>query len=459
MTRKRDDIAILGMGFVGLTLGTVLAEAGYKVVGYDLREGLAAAINAGDSPFHERGLPEALSAVVGGGFLRCTADPEDCAAETYIVSVGTPVDERNAPVVRPLEQACAHVGRMLVPGNLVILRSTVPPGATRGLALPILETNSRLRAGTDFDLAFAPERTVEGNALSELRTLPQIVGGLTAQSAARTIGIFSRISPRIIEVSSLETAEIVKMIDNTYRDCRFAYANEIAAICETCGADAIEAIGAANRDYARNSVPMPSPGVGGPCLTKDPYLLSSAARQGGYAPLLIEASRRVNEEAAARIARRLHANLRALGKSPERSRIFVMGFAFKGVPATTDTRGSCAVTLVRELVALGYQVRGHDHVAPHAAIIQAGAEPCEVEQGFAGADAAVIMNNHPEYARLRPSRLAATMRAPAIFFDGWRAFDRAHIELPPGVFYLGTGYDQPLPAAYLAPVPTKDLAA
>jgi len=459
MTRKRDDIAILGMGFVGVTLGTVLAEAGYRVVGYDVREELAAAINAGQSPFHEQGLVEALAGVVSKGLLRCTAEPSNCAADNYIICVGTPVDENNAPVVRPLEQACAHVAQMLARGNLVILRSTVAPGMTRDLALPILESGSRLRAGVDFDLAFAPERTVEGKALRELRELPQIIGGLTDQAAARAAAIFSPISPRVIQVSSLETAEIVKTIDNTYRDCRFAYANEIAAICEACGVDAIEAIAAANRDYARNNVPLPSPGVGGPCLTKDPYLLAVAARRSGYPPLLIEAGRRVNEEAAARIARRLHTHLRSLGKLADRSRVFVMGLAFKGLPETTDTRGSCAVTLVREMAALGYQVRGHDPLVPRNAIIQAGAEPCSLEQGFAGVDAAVIMNNHPQYAQLPLLRLLATMRAPAIFFDGWRLYDRAQIQLPPGVFYLGTGYDRSLPVSDLVAVRAEDFAA
>ena len=459
MTLRRDDISVIGMGFVGMTLGTVLAEVGYWVVGYDVREELVAAVNSGECPFHEQGLPQALAGVVSKGSLRCTADPSDCAAQTYIVCVGTPVDENDAPMVRPLEQACAHVARLLRPGDLVILRSTVAPGMTRDLALPLLESGSRLRAGVDFDIAFAPERTIEGKALHEVRELPQIIGGLSDRASRRAAAIFSRVTPRVIEVSSLETAEIIKTIDNTYRDCRFAYANEIAAICEACGVDAIEAITAANRDYARNNVPLPSPGVGGPCLTKDPHLLASAARRAGYPALLLEVSRRVNEEAPARIARRLHIHLRSLGKLPAQSRILVMGLAFKGVPETSDTRGSCAITLIRELAALGYHVRGHDAVASRNAIAQAGAEPCALEQGFAGADAAVIMNNHPSYGRLPLRRLLATMRAPAVFFDGWRLYDRAQLDLPPGVFYLGTGYDCPLPVSDFVAARPEDFAA
>ena len=441
MEHNREDIAIIGMGFVGVTLGTVLANAGYRVVGYDLRTDVSDMLNRGETPFHEQGLSEAIAAAVNQSLLRCTSDPANCAARNYVICVGTPVDGANLPLLQPLEQACEHVSNLVQPGDLVILRSTVPPGVTRSVALRILESGSSLRGGVDFDLAFAPERTAEGKALRELRELPQVVGGLTGRASRRAAEVFSRVTDKIIEVGSLETAELVKTIDNTYRDCRFAYANEIAAICEACGVDALEAISAANLDYARNNVPMPSPGVGGPCLTKDPYLLASAALAAGYAPQLVQTSRRVNAGVPLRIAHRLHGHLSALGKEPTESCVFVMGFAFKGVPETSDTRGSCAVALVRELVKLGYRVRGHDPVAPSADITAAGADPHELPQGFAGADAAAIMNNHPSYSRLPLGSLLSTMRTPAIFFDGWRAYDRRKVRMPDNVFYLGTGYD------------------
>ena len=198
--------------------------------------------------------------------------------------------------MRPIENAIRSVS-VYLKGDHVMIRSTVPVGTTRNFIIPKLNNLSKLKAGKDFYVSFVPERVVEGNALRELRSLPQIVGGLTSACLNRASKFWSTITPTIIRTSSLEASELVKLANNSFRDLSFAFANELAFVAGKFNLNAFDLIKAANNGYPRNKIPSPSPGVGGYCLTKDPILFSSSISRKKNDVMLSKVGRVVNERA------------------------------------------------------------------------------------------------------------------------------------------------------------------
>ena len=280
---KTRKIAVMGLGFVGLTLAVVMADSGFSVLGIETQEAVVELLRRGVPHFYELGLANQLRFHIGRQLqVETRLRPGEC--DVYIISVGTPVDENHQPVLQAVETAARDVGKALKPGDAVMLRSTVPVGTTRNFVLPILEQESGLRGGKDFSLVFAPERTVAGKAIKELRSLPQIIGALDLQGAEVAAAIFRELTPTIVMVDLPEAAEMVKLVNNTFRDTIFSFANEIALVCERYGLDAFKIIDAANEGYPRDPVPMPSPGVGGVCLKKDPICSSRLPRRGAWSP-------------------------------------------------------------------------------------------------------------------------------------------------------------------------------
>jgi len=437
---KSRRICVVGLGYVGLTLSVVLAEIGFKVFGFDIDAHIIKLLNDGRSHFHENGLEAYLHRNLGKRLFPVNyLDGID--ADVYMIAVGTPVDkETKLPDLSCVETAATMIGRHIKSEDLVILRSTVPIGTTRRLVLPALNTASGLRAGTDYFLSFAPERTAAGIALPELRELPQIIGGYDKKSAALTSRLFGEITSTIIDVGSLEAAEMVKIMNNTFRDVKFAYANEMALICKELGLDMHQLVQAANDSYDRDKIPVPSPGVGGPCLTKDGYLLQYSCKDLSAQPTIVGLSRQVNESIPFRIAREIDRELKRLGKKSVK--IFVIGFAFKGEPETSDTRDSATLALLKELRWLGYPDScffGYDAVAGPGDISQFAVTPVSLAEGFEGADAVIIMNNHKSHRVVDIFTLLMTTKKPCLFVDGWRTFDPRDIKEIEHLVYLGVG--------------------
>jgi UDP-N-acetyl-D-mannosaminuronic acid dehydrogenase len=290
-------------------------------------------------------------------------------------------------------------------------------GTTRRIVLPEI-----LRHRERFGLAFCPERTIEGKAIPEMRSLPQIIGGLDEDSVERAERLFRQITPKIVRVSSLEAAEMIKLINNTYRDLTFAFANEVALIAERMGLSAGEMIHAANVDYPRCSVARPG-FVGGPCLEKDALILIDSLHQIDFRPRVIEEARRINQALPDHVAERILQQIRVSRGTDAVARVLVTGFAFKGRPATEDVRGSAAIPLMARLQAAGVDVWGHDFVASDKVIAGLGARACTLEEGFEGADGVIIMNNHSGYASAGIPELARRLRVPGFVFDSWSLFD------------------------------------
>jgi UDP-N-acetyl-D-mannosaminuronic acid dehydrogenase len=284
----------------------------------------------------------------------------------------------------------------------------------------------------------APERTIQGQALRELEELPQVVGGLDAASGEAAAALFVRLARRVVRVSSLEAAELVKLVNNCHTDLIYGYGNEVALLAERWGLDPLEVIQAANVEYPRPDLCKPG-FVGGGCLSKDPYILLSAAAATGHAPALIGAARQLNETLPVRVAERLIALVRRARGSTEGARLAVLGWAYKGWPPTDDMRGAPVTPMLPLFRAAGLELRGHDHLVAPEVLAGLGASPMSVEAALDGADAVLFTMNHPEYAKLDLAALLPTLRRPAVLYDAWRILDEEVVRQA-GVVYAALGY-------------------
>jgi len=422
---KDNVICIMGMGYVGLTLGAVMANKGFEVHGVEIDPTTLATIRQGRSHFYEVNLDALIRRGMKlGTFHIHEAIPADVAFDVFVVTVGTPLDAAGRARMDMVEHVTDEICRTMRDGAMIILRSTVLMGTSTNVVKPRLD-----RTGKRYHLCYCPERTVEGRALEELVALPQIVGGLNEESVERAMSLFRRLTPTIVRVSSLLTAELVKLLDNSYRDMFFAFGNEVAMMCEAAGVDGQEVIRSANMGYPRTQIARPG-FVGGPCLEKDPHILMESLRPHGFVPGLIQRGRAINESMVEYVC---DAVLRALGHvaSPL---ITIMGLAFKGQPETDDLRGSMAlraVKLLKERVP-GARLQGQDYVCSMDAIGKTGLLPVDDEGAFRGADAVIVMNNHRRYVALDIEQRASLMNRPAMVYDCWNMF-QANLDFPPGV--------------------------
>jgi UDP-N-acetyl-D-mannosaminuronic acid dehydrogenase len=431
---KRDlRICVVGTGHIGLPLAALLADVGHHVVGYDMNDEFITRVSTtGRAGFLEEGLDELLLRNLHRRLMLSSSAPS--AQDIYIITVGTPLDPATGrPTLSRVRLAIQQIAARFGPDPLVVLRSTVTVGTTRAVVLPEVR-----RHAARFGLAFCPERTIEGRAIPEMRTLPQIIGGLDAASADRAEELFRTLTSRIIRMSSLEAAEMVKLVNNTYRDVTFAFANEMALIAEQMGLSAAELIGAANLDYPRASVPRPG-FVGGPCLEKDALILIDSLQRLAFSPRVIAAARDTNGFLPEYVADRVLDELRTTGRTPGQTKMLLSGFAFKGQPPTEDVRGSAAIPVMRRLQAVGVQVWGHDFVTPEKVIADLGARSCGLVEGFDGADGVIVMNNHPAYLAADIVGLARRMRRPGVLFDSWGVCSGLTVDRVPELHYGSIG--------------------
>lgn len=434
-----DDhlVCIIGLGYVGLTLATVMAGSGFHVMGIEIRPDVLDLLRAGKSHFFEPGLDGRLKQAIRDGRMEFFGEiPLDCRATVFIITVGTPLGPDGRSRMDSIATVAGQVANVLKRGDLVILRSTVKLGTTRRVVLPLLQG-----AGVDFDLAFCPERTLEGKALIELRQLPQIVGGLTLASTIRASQVFQFLTPTVVRVSDVETAELLKLIDNANRDIMFAYANEVARGCDALGISAVEVIQAGKLGYPRTNLPMPGL-VGGPCLEKDPYILAEGLQELGVTPEITLTARRINERQPAEVAAYLTGLLRSLSEFPAEPVISLMGLAFKGQPVTDDLRGSMARPFLTALRAQfpNAKFRGYDAMVGQDEIARFGVTPCgSIEEAMAEANLVVILNNHPAFMAMPVEVLSATLARPGLIYDFWNIFSADELSLAQGVGYIALG--------------------
>jgi nucleotide sugar dehydrogenase len=431
------NICVMGLGYVGLTLATVMAEVGFRVSGIEIRDDVLALLKEGEPYFFEPGLKERLPKVIGNGNLLCTKNiPDDCKATVYVITVGTPLGNDGKVRLDMIMSVSNEIVGHLKENDLVVMRSTVRPGTTRSLVMPILE-----RSGVDFDLAFCPERTIEGQALAELRQLPQIIGGVTMKGTVRAAQIFQFLTPTVVRVSDVETAEVIKMIDNAYRDVVFAYANEVARICDALEVSAAEVINAGKLGYSRINLPMPGL-VGGPCLAKDPYILADGLESLKIKPEISMAARQINERQPEEVVHHLSRAVREIRGWPEDPVISLMGIAFKGRPATDDLRGTMARPILDLLKSQFPSAifRGFDAVVAAEKVEAFGLRPCaSLQEAMNGANLALILNNHPIFGETSLEELAKILARPGLIYDFWNNSTPFDLNLPEGTGYMALG--------------------
>ena len=439
---QRFDVGIVGLGYVGLTLATVMAEVGFRVIGVERRSDVVDLTNAGKPHFTETGLENALGRVIrSGGLLARDSFLEDVTCDVYIITVGTPLSDTGVARLDMIEAATREVAANMADGALVILRSTVKIGTTRDVVMPILQAS-----GKQFEIAMCPERTLEGRALQELRELPQIVGADTQAAADRASAVFRRLTSTVIQVEHTETAEIVKLVDNTYRDVRFAFANEVARVCDAYGVNAYEVVSAGKLGYERTNVPLPGL-VGGPCLEKDPHILYQSALEKGIELEITRAGRTVNERQPLETMDFILAEADRRGFADEIP-VAVLGLAFKGVPATDDLRGSMSLKVLNALVERRpqAQVTLFDPVIPAEELAERFPDHHTAESvadAVRGAAVVIIANNHPELGVLMPATLAELMLDKGFIYDYWNHFSTlADVERVGNYFAVGNAGGQ-----------------
>jgi UDP-N-acetyl-D-mannosaminuronic acid dehydrogenase len=435
----KDKICVLGMGFIGLTLATTLAEAGMEVIGIDVVPDVIDSLKGNSCYFFEPGLSQLIKKY-GRRNLTFSVNISDRSCNYYIICVGTPIDKSTSkPRLEYIESATRSILPYLKKGDTIILRSTVPMGTSRNLVARMIESETELIPGKDFYFGFVPERTVEGNALYEQKHIPQIIGALNKESAKKISSLFSAFNKQLILVPDIEHAELCKIIDNTYRDVTFAYANQMAMICEELGLDFNVIRQACNNNYTRNNIPAASPGVGGACLTKDPYILVDLCNKLKINMELIRSARRINEETVFHLAKKVLNRLAALGKNICASKIFIMGFAFKGEPETSDMRFSTTIDLVYYLKPFCSRLYGYDAVVSKELIELSGVRSCSITEGFSDADVVIIMNAHKSHKDLNLEKIASLSRNPLIFIDCWNLYDKKKVEKHKNIIYSSVG--------------------
>lgn len=432
---KINKVCICGIGYVGLTLAIVLAEKGFEVTGVEVKPEIIECLTNGEPHIHEYGLKRLLKLHLNQN-LKFVANIPDEKFDAFIITVGTPLKKvSKEPEVNYIINVAEEISNHLYENCLVILRSTVSIGTSRNIVLPILQKKCR-----NVNIAFCPERTIEGKALEELKYLPQVIGGINEESVELSSSLFHRITPTIVEVSSLETAEMIKLLDNAYRDLNFAFANEVAAICEHLGIDALEVIKSGKMGYPRTNIPVPGY-VGGACLEKDSHILIFSANQYSYHPNLVKLSREIHESLPFIVINRIRELLRYYGKELTHAKIFITGLAFKGEPETDDLRGTPALILMEALAKYGItKVYAHDFVVKDDQIKKIGLTPVKLETGFDNADVVIIANNHSGYKKINILELSLTMNKPAILYDSWRIFDTKFLTDLEGIHYEGLGF-------------------
>ena len=430
-----NKVCIIGMGYVGLTLAVAMAKKGYIVHGVEIDEKKLKLITKGKPYFYETGLEYVMKNVIDNRTLTFSKEIPSKPYPIYILTVGTPVDkDTKIPQFNMIKRVSKEVMKVMSEDSLVILRSTVAVGTSRNIVVAILKKKIESP-----QVAFCSERTVEGKALEEIFTLPQVIGAIDEKSLRRASSIFHKITPTIVEVSSLETAEIIKLLDNVYRDTQFALGNEVAEICEILGINGYEAIRAANLGYKRTNVALPGY-VGGPCLEKDPYILEYSLKKYRYKPIISMTARHINERLHEKIAEQILEWTLNNKLNPKKIKITLLGMAFKGVPETNDLRGAPSIIMINELEKRGFKnIHGHDYLVSDEDINDLKIIPVDIEEAFSNANVAIFMNNNPLYKKIDLSKAVKKMSKPAYFMDSWNMFDLEEMSSKEGLCYRSIG--------------------
>ncbi|MBP5158621.1 MAG: nucleotide sugar dehydrogenase [Treponema sp.] len=424
------NIGIIGLGYVGLTLGIAAADKGINVYGIEVNQHIKDCIRQGKAHFYEPGIDNMIRRYSGKLFHVVEKFPRDLAFDAFVITVGTPLKsegEGKQPNFDYIRSALKDsVGEIYDGSQLVILRSTVSVGTTRKIVVPFLSKICG-RAESEILVAMCPERTIEGNAIEELTHLPQIISGNNARSLEIAQGVFRRITPFVIEAASLEEAELIKLYCNTYRDMTFALGNAFCMAAQKFGVDGIDVIRHANEGYHRSNICRPG-FVAGPCLEKDAYILINNMPDCDSRDFIL-AARRFNESMEDIVVKWVEEKV---GKPSGDKTVALSGMAFKGQPETSDLRGSSSVYIARKLKERGYRLNLHDFVALPEEMKALELGDCYDDLYDACRDASVllVLNNHKKYGSVLERDELRARKTPGggtfEILDSWNVCTELH---------------------------------
>jgi UDP-N-acetyl-D-glucosamine dehydrogenase len=381
-------IGIMGLGYVGLPLAVAFGEEGHEVIGLDVDARRVEAAARGES-YVEDVPSERIRAL--GGRLRATTRHADLAsADAVLIAVPTPLTRNREPDLGPLLSAGSSLAGVLQKGQLVVLESTTYPGTTRERLVPLLE-ESGLAAGRDFHVAFSPERVDPGRTDHTMRTTPKLVGGYTDACRERAIALYEEVCDRVVALSSLESAELAKILENIFRSVNIALVNELAMLCDRMQIDIWEVVeAAATKPYGFMRFD-PGPGMGGHCLPVDPFYLAWRAREYDTPTEFIELAGEVNQRMPYFCVEKLTRALNDHSKPVRGSRVVIVGASYKA--GVGDMRESPALKIMHLLRDQGAELAYHDEHVPVLSELDLASEP--LEAALADCDAAVIVTAHP----------------------------------------------------------------
>jgi UDP-N-acetyl-D-glucosamine dehydrogenase len=395
--RERIDarearIGVIGLGYVGLPLAVEFAKAGFPVVGFDLDARKVERLAAGDSYVED--VPAAdVAGAVAAGRLRATTDfGELSRCDVIHVCVPTPLTKTRDPDVSHIARALEDIRKRVRSGQLIVLGSTTYPGTTHELFVEMLES-SGLRVGVDLAVAFAPERIDPGNKRYKVREVPKVVGGETALCTELATKIFEAVFDQVVPVSSTQSAEMVKLLENTFRAINIGLANEVALMCDRLGLDVWEVIeAAATKPYGFMKF-LPGPGLGGHCIPVDPTYLAWKMKSLNFPARFIELATEINGQMPHHVVDKVAAILNEGRLAVNGSRILVLGVAYK--PDVSDVRESPALDVIRLLASRGGRVRYHDPHVPEVAVDGTTYKSADLtDELLAGSDIAVVITDH-----------------------------------------------------------------
>ena len=405
---KKKKIAVVGLGYVGLPIALEFAKH-FSVVGFDINEARVLMMQNGQDPSNE--LPDSVFADKDITF---TANADDLRnAHFFVVAVPTPVDDYKVPDLKPLVGSSVAIGKILKKGDYVVYESTVYPGCTEEDCLPILERESGLKLGIDFKIGYSPERINPGDKERTIDKILKIVSGSDADALDNIAKVYGQIiTAGIYQAPTIKVAEAAKVIENTQRDLNISLMNELAIIFDKMGIDTQDVISAAATKW--NFLKF-SPGlVGGHCIGVDPYYLLYKSKKLGYDPQVIHSGRRINDGMPGFIAKKLVQMLIQKGKSPQNTKVLVMGITFK--EDVSDIRNSKVADLIKEL--MGYSMNVHV-VDPHASPNEVAHEYglTLMDEPSTQYDAVVLAVAHKEYKSMTMSDIRALMNGQPILLD------------------------------------------
>ncbi|MEW5945310.1 MAG: nucleotide sugar dehydrogenase [bacterium] len=375
--RKTAIVGVMGLGYVGLPLAVEFARAGFKVMGIDPDRKKISALSAGKSYVNDVTSAD-LENFVRSGSLAPVSDPSalgDC--DVIFICVPTPFSRFKEPDVSYIIQATRQILEHMKKGQLVILESTTFPGTTEEVVLPILESRG-MKCGTDFFLAFSPERVDPGNRVWNIRNTPKVIGGVDEESTRLSEHLYSKIISRqmVVRVSSPRIAEMTKLLENIFRSVNIALINELTFLCDRMNIDIWEVIDAASSKPFGFMPFYPGPGVGGHCIPVDPYYLSWKAREYDFYTKFIELAAEINQSMPRYVVNKVGEALNQEGKSLKNAKVLALGVAFKR--DINDARNSPALKVIEELICKGASVVYHD---PFIRGVGNGSEFFDVESG------------------------------------------------------------------------------